>query len=94
MKLLAVFCALVLAATPLAAQEPQFVSPSDSIAQAADSPGEAAEQVAQTAHEPAASEDFITPHISNSNYLELPYWKPPFHYKVYLPQWEPLLFRL
>jgi F-type H+-transporting ATPase subunit a len=90
MKLLAALCSLVLAAAPLAAQEPQPVTVSDSIAAVAGSPGEAAEQVAQTAHTPAAAEDFITPHIINSNYVDLPYWKPPFHYKVYLPQWEPI----
>jgi F-type H+-transporting ATPase subunit a len=89
MKLLVVLSSLALLASPLAAQE-HAVPASDSIAQAADSPGEAAEHVAQTAHEPAAAEDFITPHITNSNHLELPYWKPPFHYEVTLPHWEPI----
>ena len=90
MKLFAALCSLLLVAAPLAAQAPGGNSASDSIAAAALSPGEAAEHVAQTAHEPEAAEDFITPHISNSNYVELPYWKPPFHHKVYLPQWEPI----
>jgi F-type H+-transporting ATPase subunit a len=90
MKRFAALCALLLAAAPVAAQETPQIPASDSIAAAADSPGEAAEHVAQTVHEPEAAEDFITPHISNSSYLELPYWKPPFHYKVYLPKWEPI----
>lgn len=37
-----------------------------------------------------ASSDFITPHISDGNHLELPYWKPPFHVEITLPHWEPI----
>ncbi len=35
-------------------------------------------------------EDFITPHITDASYLELPYWKPPFHTYLPLPQWAPV----
>lgn len=31
--------------------------------------------------------DFITPHITDASYLELPYWKAPFHTYVELPKW-------
>ena len=89
MKLLAALSVLILAGTPVAAQE-HDASVSDSIA-AATTPGQAAEHVAQEAsHEPAENEDFITPHIQDSRHLELPYWKPPFHYEVELPHWEPV----
>jgi F-type H+-transporting ATPase subunit a len=90
MKLLAVLCSVVLAIAPLSAQQADLPV-SDSIAAVAQTPGEAAEHVAQTAgDEAAADEDYITPHITDSHHLELPYWKPPFHYEVALPQWEPI----
>ncbi len=34
--------------------------------------------------------DFITPHITDARYLELPYWKAPFHTMLELPQWAPV----
>ncbi len=34
--------------------------------------------------------DFITPHITDASYLELPYWKAPFHTYVELPKWAPI----
>jgi F-type H+-transporting ATPase subunit a len=34
--------------------------------------------------------DFITPHITDGSYIELPYWKAPFHTYVDLPRWEPV----
>ena len=90
MTLLAVLSSLVFAVAPLAAQEAR-VPVSDSIAAVAPAPGEAAEHVAQRAgDEAAADEDYITPHITDSHHLELPYWKPPFHYEIELPQWEPI----
>lgn len=46
---------------------------------------------ATTTHaEPAAAAgpvDFITPHITDARYLEVPYWKAPFHTVIPLPQW-------
>ena len=90
MKLLAVLSSLVFAVAPLAAQE-AGVPVSDSIAAVAPAPAEAAEHAAQRAGDAAAAdEDYITPHITDSHHLELPYWKPPFHYEVSLPQWEPI----
>ena len=44
-------------------------------------------------HPPAAAKenvDIITPHITDSHELELPYWKAPFYKTVHLPQWKPL----
>jgi F-type H+-transporting ATPase subunit a len=91
MKLLAAFCSLVLCVALLGAQQAVTLPAQDTSAIAAPAASAAAEHGAQTAHEPAAeSEDFITPHIANSRYLELPYWRAPFHYKVYLPRWEPI----
>lgn len=90
MKLLAVLSSLVLVIAPLGAQEPG-VPVSDSIAAAAPAPGEAAEHVAQRSGDAAAADDdYITPHIRDSRHLELPYWKPPFHYEIELPHWEPV----
>jgi F-type H+-transporting ATPase subunit a len=34
--------------------------------------------------------DFITPHITDASYLELPYWKAPFHTYYELPKVAPL----
>jgi len=34
--------------------------------------------------------DFITPHITDASYLELPYWKAPFHTYVELPKFAPV----
>lgn len=57
---------------------------SASLAQQA--PGsEASTDVAHEAEQEGV-EDFITPHITDARYLELPYWKPPFHTYVNLPQ--------
>ncbi|MBI2796234.1 MAG: F0F1 ATP synthase subunit A [Gemmatimonadetes bacterium] len=40
---------------------------------------------------PAAEHaDIITPHITDSRHLELPYWKPPFAVEVELPHWTPV----
>ena len=45
----------------------------------------ATQQADGTAAEPELMKDFITPHITDASYLELPYWKPPFHTYVNLP---------
>jgi F-type H+-transporting ATPase subunit a len=37
-----------------------------------------------------AHTDIITPHITDSHELELPYWKAPYHYEVHLPRWRPV----
>jgi F-type H+-transporting ATPase subunit a len=34
--------------------------------------------------------DIITPHITDSHHLELPWFLPPFHKELALPQWEPI----
>ena len=34
--------------------------------------------------------DIITPHITDSRHLEVPYWKAPFYREVTLPQWQPV----
>lgn len=37
-----------------------------------------------------AKPDYITPHITDSHHMELPYWAPPFYKEVQLPVWEPV----
>jgi len=32
----------------------------------------------------------IMEHLGNSHTLELPYWKPPYHYDIALPRWTPV----
>lgn len=40
---------------------------------------------------PAADHaDMITPHITDSHHLEIPYWKAPFVIEVELPRWAPM----
>jgi len=34
--------------------------------------------------------DLITPHITNSDHVEIPYWKFPFFKECTLPKWKPL----
>ncbi|MCU0649551.1 MAG: F0F1 ATP synthase subunit A [Gemmatimonadaceae bacterium] len=38
--------------------------------------------------------DIITPHITDGNHLEIPYWKPPFYKEITLPHWAPVNFPL
>jgi F-type H+-transporting ATPase subunit a len=53
----------------------------------------AADVATAAAPEQAAGDgpvDFITPHITDASYLELPYWKAPFHTYVELPKFPPV----
>jgi F-type H+-transporting ATPase subunit a len=69
---------LALGAAPLAAQETH----------------EATAAGADTAHVSAAEKpvDIITPHITDANEIELPYWKAPFFKAYELPRWKPLFY--
>ncbi|MBX9928228.1 MAG: F0F1 ATP synthase subunit A [Gemmatimonadaceae bacterium] len=49
---------------------------------------DAAAPTADAAHSAPAKVDIITPHITDSKHLELPYWKPPFAIEVELPTWS------
>jgi F-type H+-transporting ATPase subunit a len=55
---------------------------------------EAAAHVAEGGRVPRsageAHVDFITPHITDSHELEVPYWKAPYHQEVALPRWRPV----
>lgn len=44
------------------------------------------EHAAATPGEATTPVDFITPHITDSHHLEVPYWKPPFHTVIHLPE--------
>ncbi len=76
---------------PASAAEPNashvIASANTSAVNSFSSASNATQQVEGTAAEtePEVMEDFITPHITDANYLELPYWKPPFHTFVMLP---------
>src|SRR5918997_4190093 len=87
MKLGSLLLSLLITVAPLGAQEPH----ADSLAAA-----EVSEQVRGHGQEhgaeaeSGASADIITPHITDSHHLELPYWKPPFVKEVELPHWDPV----
>ena len=64
----------------------------------AQAPGEGATPTVQEALQNAGAlaarqtenVDIITPHITDSHHMEIPYWKPPFYKEVHLPEWEPV----
>lgn len=82
--------ALLLAAAPLRAQE-QHAAPVIDTAAAHAAP---AEHAAPAAEHSAGPVDIITPHITNSNHMELPYWKFPFFVEVTLPHSDALVFHV
>ena len=46
---------------------------------------------AQAEHNaPSVNVDFITPHITDSHHLEVPWFAPPFHKEIALPQFAPI----
>ncbi len=77
------FRSLVLSALVFCATGVSALAPASLIAQEPAAP--AAQQV-----KPAENVDFITPHITDSHHLEVPYWKAPFHKEIELPHWEPV----
>ena len=94
---LAILLAAALAA-PVPAQQPdpapaQQQLDADSLASAIgsrESRGEPAPvpQGATTAEEKV---DIITPHITDSDHMEIPYWAPPFYKVLHLPHWAPIM---
>jgi F-type H+-transporting ATPase subunit a len=83
-------------ATPAHAAMPQdsahaVAAPATVSAPVAD---EHAEHAAMAAQEQAAAVpapvDIITPHITDSHYLDVPYWKAPFVKEIELPRWAPI----
>jgi F-type H+-transporting ATPase subunit a len=50
----------------------------------------AAPAAAQAASAAEQAADFITPHITDSHHLELPWFAPPFYKEIELPRWEPI----
>ncbi len=87
--------AVVLAAAPLRAQDhaatPAAVT-AEPVQQDSAAPQEQAggEHAAPAAEHEAGPVDIITPHITNSDHMELPYWKFPFWREVALPHWKPI----
>jgi F-type H+-transporting ATPase subunit a len=84
---LAALCALVLAALPLAAQEPTPVEAPAALMQEAVPTAAAAAPEAEKAE---AKYDFITPHITDGPHLEVPWFAPPFYKEIHLPHFEPV----
>ena len=86
--------ACTLAAAPAAAQGGQdsaLLAPGGAVST---TPAVAGSEAAlEAAARQAAEEriDIITPHITDSRHLEVPYWKAPFYREVELPQWEPVV---
>jgi F-type H+-transporting ATPase subunit a len=72
-------CALLFIVPSVAAAQSAPVSAAIAVAAAAPEQGEGSGPV-----------DFITPHITDASYLELPYWKAPFHTYYELPKWAPV----
>ena len=85
-KLLLVTGALLLAAPVVGAQDAAHV---DSAAAAATAMQLTQQTAAETQEhagaQQAGPEDFITPHVTDSPHLEVPYWKAPFHTELHLP---------
>ncbi len=89
---LALLAPLTVFAQPQSATAEAAAAPIVTASLTALSSASAAQQAEGTAAAPAAEGpvDFITPHITDASYLELPYWKPPFHTYVELPKIAPV----
>jgi F-type H+-transporting ATPase subunit a len=72
---------LLVSVAPLSAQE-----------HGAPAPAMAPDSVQQLQRHAATKErvDIITPHITDSHELEVPYWLPPFYKVIHLPEWAPV----
>ena len=91
--------AFLLAAAPVRAQE-THAAPAPAAEQHDSTPASDTAMVhgaATETHDGGAAEgehagptDIITPHITNSDHLEVPYWKFPFFKEVALPHWAPI----
>ena len=98
-SLAALLAALVLAAAPLRAQD-QSATPapvaamveqdSAAVTLTAQEPAEAEHAAPEGEHE-AGPVDIITPHITNGDHMEIPYWKFPFFKEIELPHWTPIV---
>lgn len=78
-RLLAPLAAVLLAVAPLRAQETHAAPQTTAV-----------EHAAPAAEHEAGPVDIITPHITNSDHIELPYWKFPFFKEYALPHWAPI----
>jgi F-type H+-transporting ATPase subunit a len=84
----AVAAAPTIAVQPAAAPE-IAPRPGESVANAVD---RVLSEDLQSSHGGANGKvDIITPHITDSHELEVPYWKPPFYTAVHLPRWKPVM---
>lgn len=66
---------------------PLSVAPLSSLAAQEHEPSGAVQAHGKT----GADADYITPHITDSHHLEVPYWKAPFYTEVELPHWQPIV---
>ena len=76
----AVLASLVLAAAPLRAQDHSATPAPVSTAQAP-----------ATSEHASGPVDIITPHITDGDHMEIPYWKFPFFKEIALPHWKPIV---
>jgi len=66
-----ILAAFLFVAAPLSAQEQNAPLPAHDVVPGA----------------PAGDVDIITPHITDADEIEIPYWSPPFYKEVHLPHW-------
>lgn len=83
--------AAVAAAPTIAVQPAPEIAPrpGESVANAVDRV--MSEELHQSPGETGGKVDIITPHITDSHELEVPYWKAPFYKAVHLPRWKPVV---
>jgi len=90
------FLLSVVAGAPVGGQEHGAPTPAvqapdaDSLASAIGAAESRGEQVDAT-HAVQEDVDIITPHITDSDHMEVPYWAPPFYKVVTLPHWKPIM---
>lgn len=80
--------ATLMLAAPLAAQD--HAAPTDSTVQDSAAVAAQAQHAAPEAEHAAGPVDIITPHITNSDHMEVPWPVFPFFKEVHLPKWEPI----
>ena len=80
--------ATMILAAPLAAQD--HSAPVDSTTQDTAAVVAAVQHAAPEAEHAAGPVDIITPHITNSDHMEVPWPVFPFFKEIHLPKWEPI----
>ncbi len=96
---LAALALLVSAASTVGAQATEKLAPTTVTAAESHAPSAMSSAAPDAAHQEAATDhaasgghddDMITPHITDSRYIEIPTFSPPFVHEVKLPRWAPI----